>query len=167
MYRIGVDVGGGFTGVVAGGRFGGAPLAKVPSTPDDPSVGVLDGLKLLADTLGLELSALLGKTDRIVHGTTVATNALLERKGAKVGLLTTEGHRDVIEMREGLKDDRYNLRMPPPVPLVPRVRRLGVRERMRFDGTVATPLNARSLEAGIAELAKARVEAIAVCYLHS
>ena len=75
-----------------------------------------------------------------MHGTTVATNALLERKGAKVGLLTTEGHRDVIEMREGLKDDRYNLRMPPPVPLVPRVRRLGVRERMRFDGTVAIPL---------------------------
>jgi len=102
-----------------------------------------------------------------VHGTTVATNALLERKGAKVGLLTTEGHRDVIEMREGLKDDRYNLRMPPPVPLVPRARRLGVRERVRFDGTVATPLGARSLEAGIAALAKARVEAVAVCYLHS
>ena len=55
-----------------------------------------------------------------MHGTTVATNALLERKGAKVGLLTTEGHRDVIEMREGLKDDRYNLRVPPPIPLVPR-----------------------------------------------
>ena len=102
-----------------------------------------------------------------MHGTTVATNALLERKGAKVGLLTTEGHRDVIEMREGLKDDRYNLRMPPPVPLVPRVRRLGVRERMRFDGTVAIPLNARSLQASIASLAKARVEAVAVCYLHS
>ena len=70
-----------------------------------------------------------------MHGTTVATNALLERKGAKVGLLTTEGHRDVIEMREGLKDDRYNLRMPPPVQLVPRARRLGVKERMRADGT--------------------------------
>ena len=102
-----------------------------------------------------------------MHGTTVATNALLERKGAKVGLLTTEGHRDVIEMREGLKDDRYNLRMPPPVPLVPRVRRLGVRERMRFDGTVATPLSPRSLEAGITALARAKVEAVAVCYLHS
>jgi N-methylhydantoinase A len=102
-----------------------------------------------------------------VHGTTVATNALLERKGAKVGLLTTEGHRDVIEMREGLKDDRYNLRMPPPIPLVPRVRRLGVRERMRFDGTVAIPLSARSLQAALAALAKARVDAVAVCYLHS
>ncbi len=70
-------------------------------------------------------------------------------------------------MREGLKDDRYNLRMPPPVPLVPRVRRLGVRERMRFDGAVATPLSPRSLAAGIATLAKAKVEAVAVCYLHS
>jgi N-methylhydantoinase A len=102
-----------------------------------------------------------------VHGTTVATNALLERKGAKVGLLTTEGHRDVIEMREGLKEDRYNLRMAPPVPLVPRARRLGVRERLRFDGSVAVPLGARSLDAGIAALAKARVEAVAVCFLHS
>ena len=102
-----------------------------------------------------------------MHGTTVATNALLERKGAKVGLLTTEGHRDVIEMREGLKDDRYNLRMPPPVPLVPRVRRLGVRERLRFDGTVAIPLDRHSLQRSIAALAKARVEAVAVCYLHS
>jgi N-methylhydantoinase A len=70
-------------------------------------------------------------------------------------------------MREGLKDDRYNLRMPPPVPLVPRVRRLGVRERMRFDGAVATPLSPRSLAAGIAALARAKVEAVAVCYLHS
>src|SRR6202008_3813228 len=71
-------------------------------------------LQLLSVTLGTELTVLLDETDRVVHGTTVATNALLEHKGAKVGLLTTEGHRDVIEMREGLKDDRYNLRMPPP-----------------------------------------------------
>ena len=128
---------------------------------------MIDGLVLLATELGTDLHGLLEQTESIVHGTTVATNALLERKGAKVGLLTTEGHRDVIEMREGLKDDRYNLRMPPPVPLVPRVRRLGVRERTRFDGTIATPLSARSLRAAIATLAKARVEAVAVCYLHS
>ena len=128
---------------------------------------MIDGLGLLATELGTDLRGLLAQTESVVHGTTVATNALLERKGATVGLLTTEGHRDVIEMREGLKDDRYNLRMPPPVPLVPRVRRLGVRERMRFDGTVAIPLSARSLQASIAALAKARVEAVAVCYLHS
>ena len=84
-----------------------------------------------------------------MHGTTVATNALLEHKGAKVGLLTTEGHRDVIEMREGLKDDRYNLRMPPPEQLVPRALRLGVTERMRADGTIETPLDRASLAASI------------------
>ena len=71
-----------------------------------------------------------------MHGTTVATNALLERKGAKVALLTTEGHRDVIEMREGLKHDRYDLRSPPPEPLVPRELRFGVRERLKANGEV-------------------------------
>ena len=67
--------------------------------------------------LGVTLAAMLERTERIVHGTTVATNALLERRGARVGLLTTEGHIDILEMREGLKDDRYNLRVPPPEPL--------------------------------------------------
>jgi len=146
---------------------GALAIAKCASTPPDPSEGLVTGLGLLAAELGTNVPGLLAQTDSIVHGTTVATNALLERKGARGGLLTTEGHRDVIEMREGLKDDRYNLRMAPPVPLVPRARRLGVRERLRFDGTVAIPLSARSLGVGIAALAKARVEAVAVCYLHS
>src|SRR5271167_3657021 len=167
MYRIGVDVGGTFTDLVAIDDSGRATLAKVPSTPADPSIGVLDGLQLLADTLGVELERLLGRTDRIVHGTTVATNALLEHRGARVGLLTTEGHRDVIEMREGLKDDRYNLRLPPPEQIVPRKLRLGVRERMRADGRVETPLDCASLDRAIAVLERERVEAVAVCYLHS
>ena len=135
MYRIGIDVGGTFTDLVAVDETGRVTVAKAASTPRDPSEGLLEGLGLLAAEVGRDLGGLLAQTERIVHGTTVATNALLERKGARVGLLTTEGHRDVIEMREGLKDDRYNLRMPPPVPLVPRALRLGVRERMRFDGT--------------------------------
>ncbi len=167
MHRIGIDVGGTFTDLVAVDEAGGATLAKVPSTPADPSEGVLDGLRLLADSLGLDLAALLAQTERIVHGTTVATNALLERKGAKVGLLTTEGHRDVIEMREGLKDDRYNLRLPPPEQLVPRKLRLGVRERLRADGRVSTPLDPASLAAAVAALKRERVEAVAVCYLHA
>src|SRR5262245_20564069 len=141
MYRIGVDVGGTFTDLVAVDNFGKRTLAKIPSTPADPSIGVLEGLQLLADTLGLRIREMLAETERIVHGTTVATNALIEHRGARVGLLTTEGHRDVIEMREGLKDDRYNLRLPPPEPLVPRARRLGVRERMRADGRAQTPLD--------------------------
>src|SRR5262245_63642670 len=127
----------------------------------------MEGLDLLADEVSLDRRRFLSKTDLIVHGTTVATNALLERKGANVGLLTTEGHRDVIEMREGLKDDRYNVRMPPPVPLVPRARRLGVRERMRFDGTVATALDERSLGQALDQLAAAGVDSVAVCYLHA
>jgi len=167
VYRIGVDVGGTFTDLAAVDGEGRVVIAKCASTPRDPSEGLMEGLGLLASELGLDLPALLARTEAIVHGTTVATNALLEKKGARVGLLTTEGHRDVIEMREGLKDDRYNLRMPPPVPLVPRARRLGVRERMRFDGTVAMPLAAASLDAAIRRLETAGVDSVAICYLHS
>jgi N-methylhydantoinase A len=110
---------------------------------------------------------MLAKTDRLVHGTTVATNALLERKGAKVALLTTEGHRDVLEMREGLKPDRYDLRSPPPEPLVPRERRLGVRERLKADGSAAIPLDVRSLDDAIDAAKKSGANSIAVCFLHA
>src|SRR5438477_383904 len=134
MWRIGIDVGGTFTDLAAVDGSGRVVIAKCASTPRDQSEGLMEGLGLLAVECGTDLVGLLKSTERIVHGTTVATNALLERKGAKVGLLTTEGHRDVIEMREGLKDDRYNVRMPPPVPLVPRVLRLGVRTRLAARG---------------------------------
>ena len=167
MYRIGVDVGGTFTDLVAVDAFGKATSVKVPSTPDDPSLGVLGGLQYLAQTLGTERAALLTETERVVHGTTVATNALLEHKGARVGLLTTEGHRDVIEMREGLKDDRYNLRVPPPEQLVPRKLRLGVRERLRADGRVEIPLDRVSLERAVDALKREQINAVGVCYLHA
>ena len=167
MYRIGIDVGGTFTDMVAVDDTGRVTLAKAASTPADPSIGVMDGVAALAEALGVDGGRLLAETERIVHGTTVATNALLEKKGARVGLLTTEGHRDVIEMREGLKDDRYNLRMPAPEPLVPRARRLGVRERLRADGTVAVALDPRSLDRAIGVLQKDGVEAVAVCYFHA
>src|SRR5262245_26438237 len=167
MYWIGIDVGGTFTDLVAVDDTGRVALAKAASTPRDPSIGVLDGLGRLATVLGTDTRSLLQATERIVHGTTVATNALLEHKGARVGLLTTEGHRDVIEMREGLKDDRYNLRMPAPEPLVPRARRIGVRERLRADGRVEIPLDRRSLERATAQLKRDGVEAVAVCYLHA
>jgi N-methylhydantoinase A len=167
MWRIGIDVGGTFTDLAAVDETGRVVIAKCASTPRDQSEGLMEGLGLLAAECGTDLEGLLARTDRIVHGTTVATNALLERKGAKVGLLTTEGHRDIIEMREGLKDDRYNVRMPPPVPLVPRALRLGVRERIAFDGRVTIPLAARSVDAALTTLARAGVEAVAVCYLHA
>jgi N-methylhydantoinase A len=167
MLKIGIDVGGTFTDLVAVDDAGRSTLAKVASTPDDPSIGAMAGLRRLAELLHLSVAELLTRTERIVHGTTVATNALLEHKGAKVGLLTTEGHRDVIEMREGLKDDRYNLRLPPPQQLVPRSLRLGVTERMRPDGTIETPLDPVSLATSIEALKRAGVDAVAVCYLHA
>ena len=166
-YRIGVDVGGTFTDLVAIDGRGRITVAKSASTPRDQSIGVLEGLDLLATSLGIDRATLLGSTDRIVHGTTVATNALLERKGARIGLLTTEGHRDVLEMREGLKDDRYALRQPAPDPLVPRHLRLPVRERIRADGSEAMSLGHASLRSALRTLAAEQVEAVAVCYLHA
>jgi N-methylhydantoinase A len=164
---IGIDVGGTFTDVVCIAADGAQTLAKAASTPADQSEGVVQGLHNLAAALGLDLAALLARTTRIVHGTTVATNALLERKGARIGLLTTAGHRDVIEMREGLKPERYDLRLPAPEPLVPRHLRLGVAERLRPDGSVETPLDAASLDAAIAVLRAAGVEGVAIGFLHS
>jgi len=166
-YRIGVDVGGTFTDVVCVAADGTTTLAKAASTPADQSEGVVAGLAVLAETLGVTLADLLRQTERIVHGTTVATNALLERKGAKIAMLTTEGHRDVIEMREGLKPERYNMRLPAAPALVPRRLRLAVRERLRPDGRVETPLDQASLDAAIAQLRAENVEAVAVCFLHS
>jgi N-methylhydantoinase A len=167
MYRIGIDVGGTFTDLVAVNAKGEVTIAKAASTPADQSIGVMEGLERLAEALGIAGARMLAETEVIVHGTTVATNALLEHKGAKVGLLTTDGHRDIVEMREGLKDDRYNLRQPPPEQLVPRERRLGVVERIRPDGRIEVPLERASLDAAIAALKRDGVESVAVCFLHA
>src|SRR5437588_4549497 len=167
MYRIGVDVGGTYTDLVATDETGRTVFAKSPSTPSDQSIGVMAGLEELARRLNVTRAEMLAATDRLVHGTTVATNALLERKGAKVALLTTEGHRDVVEMREGLKPDRYDLRSPPPEPLVPRELRFGVRERTRANGEATIPLDTKSLDDAIAHITKSGATSVAVCFLHA
>ena len=166
-YRIAVDVGGTFTDVVAADSNGRITFAKASSTPADQTIGTLDAIARLSESLGLSVTDLLSRTERIVHGMTVATNALLERKGAKVGLLTTAGHRDVLEMREGLKPVRYNMRLPRQEPLVPRHLRLGVRERVRADGRIETPLDQSSLDSAISALKSQGVTSVAVCYLHA
>src|SRR6202165_575758 len=167
MFTIGIDVGGTYTDLVAIDETGKTVFAKSPSTPSDQSIGVMAGLEELARRLELTCAKMLAATERIVHGTTVATNALLERKGAKVALLTTEGHRDVIEMREGLKGDRYDLRSPPSEPLVPRELRFGVRERLKANGEIATPLDESSLGEAIAGIGRSGATSVAVCFLHS
>ena len=165
--RIGIDVGGTFTDLVVAQDD--QPIAhfKTHSTPGDPSIGVLRGLTEVAEAHGQTLDQLLADVELIVHGTTVATNTLVERKGAKVGLITTEGFRDLLEMREGLKEDRYNLRMTPVEPLVPRYLRLGVPERVRYDGSVHTPLDVDALRRALHELKDEGVDSLAVCFLFS
>ncbi len=166
-FDIGVDVGGTFTDVVVRAATGAVVDAKAATTPADQSDGVMEGLRLVAARLGIGVGDLLAATGRLVHGTTVATNALLEGKGARVGMLVTEGHRDVIEMREGLKPARYDLRLPPPPPLVPRALRVPVRERMRADGSAEIALDPGALATALDLLAAAEVDAIAICFLHA
>jgi N-methylhydantoinase A len=167
MLTIGVDVGGTFTDLVAIDAAGHTVFAKSLSTPQDQSIGVMAGLEELARRLGLPVAEMLAQTERLVHGTTVATNALLERKGAKVALLTTEGHRDILEMREGLKPNRYDLRTPPPEPLVLRELRFGVRERTRPNGEVLIPIDQKQLGEAIAAIKRSSATSVAVCFLHS
>src|ERR1700757_2891047 len=164
MYTLGVDVGGTYTDLVASDESGRTVFAKSPSTPTDQSIGVMAGLDELARRLGLSTAEMLARTGRLVHGTTVATNALLERKGARVALLTTEGHRDILEMREGLKPNRYDLRTPPPEPLVPRELRFGVRERLRPNGEVLIPLDEGSLSEAIAAIKISGATSVAICF---
>ncbi|CAM5591085.1 N-methylhydantoinase A [Aquamicrobium terrae] len=140
---------------------------KAPSVPSNPSEGVLGAVELAARSLGLSLAGFVEKVSLFVHGSTVATNTLLERKGAKVGLLVTEGFRDTLEIRRGLRADVWDHRAPDPQALVPRHLRLPVRERIAADGSVLTPLDPASVERAVATFRAEGVEAVAIAFLHS
>ena len=166
--RIGIDVGGTFTDLVAMDEGDSSPVAfKTPTTPADPSDGVLNGIAGLASSLGMDARELLNKAQVIIHGTTVATNTLVERKGAKVGLITTEGFRDLLEIREGLKEDRYNLRMDQVEPLAPRYLRVGVAERVDASGSVRSELDVEGLRRQVEFLKSEGVDSVAICFLFS
>ncbi len=167
MIRIGVDIGGTFTDLVAVDASGDIYLAKTPSTPKDPSQGVMLGLGLLGERMGLSLDDLLGAAELFIHGTTVATNTLIERTGASLGLLTTAGFRDLLELREGTKPNRYALREPFPDPLIPRRLRLEVPERIRYDGTVETSLDSESATESLKTLSDADVQGLVVCFINA
>jgi N-methylhydantoinase A len=170
-YSIGIDVGGTFTDLVLLDDDVGGTLVqhKTPSTPDDSSRGVVAGLDELAGLIGLERSAFLQQVGLIVHGTTVTTNAVLTESGARTGLLTTEGFRDILEMRRGVRSRKhlYDNKYVAPPPLVPRYLRLPVRERVDVRGAVRTPLDDQSVKDAVEVLCGEGVEAVAVCFMHS
>ena len=161
--RVGVDIGGTFTDIVALTEGGRAAVVKVASTPDDYGRGVLRGL---ADALA-ELDLPAAGVAEIVHGFTVATNAILEGKGAAMALITTEGFRDVLEIARLRTPRLYDLTYRKPPPLVERRLRLEVRERVDARGRVLAPLDAGDVERAVAAVREAGVPSVAVSLLHS
>ena len=165
--RIGIDIGGTFTDFIVMSDNGDVELQKVPSTPDDPVQGVRQGLELLAAREGTSVRAFLERVDRIAHGTTIATNTLIQRAGAKTGILHTDGFRDILDPRDGFKPNRYELHMPPPEPLVERYLRLGVTERVMSDGSIRTALDEDSVRRALQTFRDEGVESVAVVLLWS
>jgi N-methylhydantoinase A len=161
--RVGVDIGGTFTDLVFLRPDGKLDRRKRPSTPADYSRAIIDGVSDYCAEARFQR----GGIGEVVHATTVATNAILERKGAHTGLLTTEGFRDVLELRRMRIPLSYDLGWKKPEPLVERALRLSVRERMDAGGNVLTALDMATVDAAIDEIAASGAEAVAVCFLHS
>ncbi len=166
-WRIGVDVGGTFTDLVLVDVAGTTHVAKVPSVPADPSRGVMAAVERVAVDLGMPTVEVLAGCSLFVHGSTVATNTMLEGKGATVGLITTEGFRDVIEIRRGLRSDQWNHREPYAPVLVPRYLRLPMAGRIDADGSEHAPLDLDQLPAMLETFRTEGVEAIAVAFMNS
>ena len=162
-YRVGIDIGGTFTDLVMAGDDGTLRTMKLLSTPDDYGRGIGEGLRALMEKHAIAASSV----TRIVHATTVATNAILEGKGAKTALITTAGFRDVLEMRRLRIPEMYTLNYKKPDPLVPRRRRLEVVERLGREGGVRIPLVEESARVAAARIAGDDIEAVAICFLHA
>lgn len=166
-YSIGVDVGGTFTDFLLMDSTGTGRIFKILSTPDDPSIAVMDGFREMAEAEETDPATFLRQVDRIVHGTTVTTNAVLTGNTAATGLLTTRGFRDALEMRRGVREEFYNNKFLAPVPPVPRARRLPVTERIDYAGHPITAIDLRDVEAAAQILKQAGVEAVAICFMHA
>lgn len=162
--RIGVDVGGTFTDLVLVDDARGRVLTgKRLTTPDDPGRAILDGITRLLAEAGEQIDAV----RQVVHGTTLVTNTVIERKGARIGLITTQGFRDSLELGREMRYDLYDLFLEKPEPLVPRQRRIAVRERLDAAGEVLLPLAEQEVRDAARSLKAQGVEAVAVCFLHS
>jgi len=166
-WRIGVDVGGTFTDLMLTDAAATSRVVKAPSVPADPSQGVLAALERLAELLDCAVPDILKDCALFVHGSTVATNTMLEGKGARVGLLTTEGFRDALEIRRGLREDQWNHRAPFAPVLAPRYLRQGVRGRIDSDGGEHAPLAPEDIDAALDAFDREGVEAVAVAFFNS
>ncbi len=162
--RIGIDIGGTFTDLQVLDERGGALHGlKTPTTPEDPSIGLLAGLREAGERFGFALADI----RLLLHGTTIATNAVLERRLPRGVLLTTAGFEDVLEIGRHGRRDVYGLRPHQEPPLIPRDRRLGLPERMRADGRAERALDAAAVDALLPRLDALEAEAVAVCLLHA
>lgn len=168
-YRIGIDTGGTFTDLIVVHPDGNVELFKTPSTPAHPPNAIRNGIEAISERLHRPVAEFLSDTELIIHGTTVALNGLIQLKGAKVGLFSTRGHEDSLEIRNGHKEDghRYDFRYPAATMLVPRRLRIPITERVLSDGTVRTPLVEDDVHAGIELLSREGVDAVGVSFMWS
>ena len=169
-YIIGIDVGGTFTDLLfMNPETKEQIINKSPTTVHDPSIGVINGLQGFADKLQLSVSELLARTDLIVHGTTVTTNAVLTNTGAKTALLTTLGFRDVLHMRRGVRsrENLFNNKYVAPPALVPRELRFTVNERMNKQGEILKEVNEEEIIHVIERLKEEGIEAVAISFMHA
>lgn len=171
MIKISIDTGGTFTDYTSVGSFKDEPHRKLfvknPTNHQRPAAGILDGLKKLAEEWESDLETLLKNTEKITLGTTLALNALLEKKGVVTALLTTAGFRDALEIRRAQLKNQWDLAVEKPMVLVPRRLRLGIEGRMDYKGDIVTPLNEDKVREACRKCREQGVEAIAVCYLFS
>ncbi|MCY4369100.1 MAG: hydantoinase/oxoprolinase family protein [bacterium] len=171
MYRVAIDVGGTFTDcLVLDEQTGDLRQFKAPTTPPDPSVGCIDALAKAATAYGLGLPDFLGQVDLLIHGTTLATNTLINEDGARTGMITTKHFRDMLEIRRGYKNVRismYNVFVPPYKPLIPRHLRLEAEERVLYTGEVLTTLDEDDVREAARRLGEEGIESVAIGFLHS
>ena len=165
--RVGIDVGGTFTDIICVTADGEIVLDKTPTTLDDQSIGVMNGLGQLADRFSTPLSEFCADIDILVHGTTTADNTMIEMNGAATGLLVTDGHRDEIEMRRVHKEEIWDPSYPAPPPIARRRARIPIPERLSFEGDVLKPLDEDAVRRGVQRLRKLGVDSIAVMFLFS
>jgi N-methylhydantoinase A len=167
--KIGIDVGGTFTDFIVAGHGAATSIHKVLSTPEDPSIAVLEGLQQFAAQLQPhgDFGEFIRSIDTIVHGTTVATNATLTHTGARSALITTRGLRDALEMRRGIRERQYDNRYTNVKPLVPRYLRIGVGGRLDRAGREVEPLSLDDVSGAIALFKQEKVEAVSICFMNA